>query len=887
MEGLIMNKLYNHIDNDKKWYTYWVNNKTFSTKVNTKTTPFVAILPPPNITGTLHMGHALNAILQDTILRLKKMQGYNTLWIPGLDHGGIATQNVLEKNLKKENKNIYDLGRKNFLVKMKVWETNVKNQILDQLKLLGCSLDWDRTAFTMDTSRSKAVKKAFIILYNKGIIYRGNKIVNWCVKCRTALSDIEVEYEDEPSKLWYIKYPMYNSNTYIVIATSRPETIFGDTAVAVSPDDNRYKSLLSKIIMVPLLNRKIKIISDHAVDKLFGTGVVKVTPAHDPVDNEIALRHNLEILNVVNTHGKMINVPSRYLNLSVEEARKLIVVELKNNGFLVKVDSYTHSVKKCYRCSTKIEPLISEQWFLNVKSMSKKAIEVVKKTHQITFYPKSWEKSYILWLENLRDWCISRQIWWGHRIPVYYCTSKHINCKPIASFSIPKECSYCKGTSFIQDEDVLDTWFSSALWPLSVFNWGDNENNEDLKYFYPTSILVTGHEIIYLWVARMIQFSLEFTGMIPYKDVVIHGIVRDSHGKKMSKSLGNTIDPRDVIAKYGTDALRFGLMKVATQGRDVHISNDIFLYSRNFINKIWNASRFVISKIKNINIDKDMICLNELVDKWIVVEYNKMVKKVTMAYQYYNIDIVTRELYDFFWYKYCDWYIEFVKIRFNTQDTANIKSVLLIMVTILKQTLQLLSPIIPFVTSELLERINELKCNTNIKLDLNMAESDIIIKHMTTIVQDIVTKIRIVRNEMHIPITSSIQALFYSNNNGIKQEIIRQNKHYIKNLTRIDLIQFVNKIPKDNKSIIIIAGGYEIYLLLDKTIEYKQERARIEKELRTVKISIKHLGLKLEDINFINKAPKHEINKVKVKFNDLMLNMKKLKMYLEALKNDT
>ncbi|MDR0915452.1 MAG: valine--tRNA ligase [Endomicrobium sp.] len=890
MKGnLTMDKVYNHVDNDKKWYNYWLNKKIFSTRVNKNKKPFVAILPPPNITGTLHMGHALNAILQDSILRFKKLQGYNTLWVPGLDHGGIATQNVLEKSLKKENKTIYDLGRKNFLIKMKVWENNVKKQILDQLKLLGCCLDWNRTAFTMDKSRSNAVKKAFILLYNKGIIYRGSKIVNWCVKCRTALSDIEVEYETEHSKLWYIKYPICNSSDSIVIATSRPETIFGDTAVAAAPDDNRYVNLFNKTIMVPLINRKINLISDYVVDKLFGTGAVKVTPAHDHIDNEIALRHNLDILNVINTNGKMINVPSRYINLSIEEARDTIVTELKNSGFLVKVDNYSHSVKKCYRCSTKIEPLVSEQWFLDVKNMSKKAIDVVRQTKQIKFYPQSWEKSYVLWLENLRDWCISRQIWWGHRIPVYYCTSKHNSCKPIASFSMPKECPYCKGTGFVQDDDVLDTWFSSALWPLSVFDWGNNEYNEDFKYFYPTSVLVTGHEILYLWVARMIQFSLEFTDKIPYKDVVIHGIIRDSYGKKMSKSLGNTIDPKQIIDKYGADSLRFGLMKVATQGKDIQISNDMFLYSRNFINKIWNASKFVFANIKNANISvyKKEIQLNELVDKWIVIEYKNMAKKVYEAYQCYNIDIVAREIYDFFWHKYCDWYIEFAKIRINknnTQDKKDTQLVLIILITILNETLRLLYPIVPFVTSELLEFVNKVIYNKHLDIVVDKLESEVISKQMTTVVQDIITKIRVTCNEMHIPLGTNIKALFYNNIDNVNKEIIKKNECYIKELTKIDSIQFIEKINNIKNYIIILAGGYEIYLLINKPIEYKKERIRIEKELSNTKKTIKCLEIKLKNVDFINKAPKSEITKVTVKFNNLMINIKKLQMYLDILK---
>ena len=702
-----MEKVYNSKDVERKWYKYWVENKTFSAKSDKNKKPFTIVIPPPNVTGSLHMGHALNNTLQDIIIRFKKLQGYNTLWVPGTDHGGIATQNVVEKLLKKEGKTKYDLGREKFLETMWKWRVETGDTILNQLKKLGCGLDWDRTAFTMDEERSKAVKKAFIKLYDKGLIYRGKRLVNWCTRCATALSDIEVEYENEKSSLWHIKYPLKDSAEYIVVATTRPETMLGDTAVAVNPNDERYAYLIGKTIMLPLVDREIKIVADYVIDQSFGTGAVKVTPAHDATDNEIAKRNNLEAIEVIGINGKMINVPEKYAGLSVADAREAVVGDLQAQGLLINTEEYSHSVGRCYRCANTIEPLMSEQWFLNVSEMSKRAVNAANK-EETKFYPASWKKPYVLWLENLRDWCISRQIWWGHRIPVYYCADEEGNktsCKPIASFETPAQCPLCKGTKFLQDDDVLDTWFSSALWPVSVFNWGSDENNEDLKYFYPTAVLVTGHEILYLWVARMVQFGLEFIDKIPYKDIFIHGIVRDKSGKKMSKSLGNVVDPLGVMDKFGTDALRFALAQAAAPGRDMQISDESFLAARNFANKIWNASRFIIMNLEGAG-ELGEIKPSELADKWILAELAETSKKVKAAYEIYDIDAAARELYDFFWTKYCDWYIELSKIRIMSQDLAVKKQVLSILIYVLKAALQLLSPIMPFITAEIWETLN-------------------------------------------------------------------------------------------------------------------------------------------------------------------------------------
>ncbi|MDR1511595.1 MAG: valine--tRNA ligase [Endomicrobium sp.] len=873
---------------EEKWCKYWVENKTFSAK-SSNNKPFTVVIPPPNITGCLHMGHALNNTLQDVIIRFKKLQGYNTLWVPGIDHGGIATQNVVERLLKKkEGKTKHDLGRERFLQRMSEWRIETGDVILDQLKKLGCGLDWDRVAFTMDKSRSKAVKRAFIQLFNKGLIYKGKRLVNWCYRCGTALSDTEIEYEHERSNLWYLKYYLVNPKEYVVVATTRPETIFGDTALAVNPEDKRYTSLVGKSVKIPIIDKEIKVISDSIIDKSFGTGVVKITPAHDATDNEIAKRNKLEILEIIDTNGKMINVPSKYQELIVEEARKKVVEDLSVKDFLVKVDDHTHSVGKCYRCSTKIELLISEQWFLNVRDMSKKAVEAVN-SEKIFFYPQSWKKPYILWLENLKDWCISRQIWWGHRIPVYYCVDENGNrtkCRPIASFDKPIECHDCKSKNFIQDEDVLDTWFSSALWPISVFNWGKEENNKELKYFYPTSVLVTGHEILYLWVARMVQFGIEFMKEIPYYNVFIHGIIRDKHGKKMSKSLGNVVDPLNVMDQYGTDALRFTLAKAAAPGRDMQISNTSFLASRNFMNKIWNASRFVIVNLEHIDKLDNAIQPIELSDKWIIAEFTNSTAKIKRAYEFYNIDNAAREIYDFFWTKYCNWYVELSKIRITSTNLNIKKQVLAILVYILKSMLQLMSPIIPFITSEIWQILNKNEKIIAESILFAISEnfySESSIKEMNTI-QDIIIKIRTLRSELNIPSTMQIKVLFNTldNNDKIEGTII-ENKHYIKQLARVKSMQYLKNIAKLRNFVSIIAGNIEVFIPLEGFIGIEKEKIRLEKEIALTNQEVEKVTLKLSNKNFIKKAPKTEIEKTKIRLHEMKLKIERINKNLKSL----
>jgi len=879
-----MDKIYNAKTVEEKWVKYWIENKTFSSKPDKNKKAFTIVIPPPNVTGSLHMGHALNDSLQDAIIRFKKMQGYNTLWVPGTDHGGIATQNVVEKLLKKEGKTKYDLGREKFIEKMWQWRQETGDTILNQLKKLGCGLDWDRTRFTMDEACSKAVKRAFKQFYDKGLIYRGKRLVNWCPRCNTALSDIEVEYTPEKGNLWYIKYPIKDSDDFLTVATTRPETMIGDTAVAVNPNDERYKKIVGKTIILPLVNREIKIVADYIVDMQFGTGAVKVTPAHDAVDYEIARRHNLEILEVIDSNGNMTDLVAKYKGMSAKAAREQIVADLQEQGFLIKTEDYNHSVGKCYRCGTTIEPIMSEQWFLKVEEMSKRASQAAK-DDKVKFYPASWKKPYTLWLDNLRDWCISRQIWWGHRIPVYYCVDEKgnkTNCPPIVEQDTPAKCPHCGNTHLVQDNDVLDTWFSSGMWPFSVFNWGQNPDNEELKYYYPTGVLVTGHEILYLWVARMVQMGLEFLNDIPFSDVFIHGIVRDKHGLKMSKSKGNVINPLEIMEQFGTDALRFALAQAAAPGRDMQISNDSFLAARNFANKIWNASRFILMNKGELVISDEPI-IKELSDKWILNEYNQTIKTVTRAFEVYDIDVAARTLYDFIWTKFCDWYIELSKIRMTSENEEEKKQVLSVLIYILKGTLKMLSPIMPFISDELWSIFND-TTDSIVNSTFPVYNEKFVFENETkqmTIVQEIVSKIRNVRSEMNISpaafITTKINVL-----DETKLPTVKNNKSYIESLGKIKDLSIGKNIKREKNSALAVATGFEIFIPLEGLIDIEKEKARINKEIKNILSEQEKYNKKLSNPKFVEKAPEVEVTRIKQKLADTESKIATLR---ETLKN--
>jgi len=912
-------KVYEPEKVEDKLYDFWQKNSQFSSLPKDGQKPFTIVIPPPNVTGVLHMGHALNNTLQDIIIRFRRMQGCNALWVPGTDHGGIATQNVVEKLLLSEGTNRHKLGRDKFLERMWSWRKESGDTILNQLKKLGCSLDWSRTRFTMDEVCSKAVMTAFVELYNKGLIYRGKRLVNWCPRCQTALSDIEVEHEEEIGKLWHIKYEIKPQKPskgkkaaaekeHLVVATTRPETMLGDTAVAVNPKDKRYKKLVGRTILLPLTQREIPIVADEAVDATFGTGAVKVTPAHDPTDFDIAQRSKLPMIVVIDTKGAMTpEAGAKYAGLDRYAARKAVLEDLEAQGLLLETAQHPHSIGHCYRCDTVIEPLISEQWFLKVEDMSKRAMKAVT-DGKLKFYPASWEKPYLLWLENLKDWCISRQIWWGHRIPVYYCKSEKGKdgkpCKPVASAVPLEKCPNCGG-AVEQDPDVLDTWFSSALWPFSVFGWPNGKESQisdfksqisDLSYYYPTSVLVTGHEILYLWVARMVQMGLEFMNNIPFSEVYIHGIVRDKSGKKMSKSLGNVIDPLGVMKKYGTDALRFSLSQSAAPGRDMQLSDDSFLGARNFANKMWNASRFVLMNLQSVFWEPGYMAIwpLELADTWILSEYRQLVKDVTSSLEKYDIDQAARLLYEFFWSKYCDWYIEIAKIRLNGQDDASKKVALSILIEVLGGFLRLMHPIMPFITEEIWQTlIKFLRSPSQIKsisimtykwpeFDEAKLEKDSLAKMQ--IIMDVVSAIRTIRSEMNVPPGKPIKVIFNVSEKDASS-VLEAHQPYLKALAKLEEINIGSTVERPPQSATAVVRGVEIFVPLAGLIDLEKEIARLEKEIVNAEGEEKRCEQNLANEGFIKRAPAVEVERVRTRLKDARLKAERLKDNIKSLKN--
>ena len=692
-------KTYEPRDVEDRLYKFWVDSGYFHAERDPDKKPFTIVMPPPNVTGQLHMGHAMDAAMQDVLIRFKRMQGYSALWIPGVDHAGIATQIRVEEELRKEGKTRYDLGREKFLERVWAWKHQYGDRIVEQQKRLGASCDWDRARFTMDEGCSKAVREVFVNLYEQGLIYKGSRIINWCPHCVTALSDAEVEYKEKPGHLWHIRYPIAGEEgRYVTVATTRPETMLGDTGVAVSPEDGRYRDIVGKKCILPLVNKEIPIVADAYVDMEFGTGCVKMTPAHDPNDFEVGLRHNLESIRVLDDNGKVVEGYGRYSGMDRYEARKAIVADLEEQGYLVKVEEHTHNVGTCYRCGTDVEPIISAQWFVKMEPLAREALRVVN-DGEVKFVPDRFSKIYTNWMENVHDWCISRQLWWGHRIPAWTCE----DCGGMTvSETDPTECQHCHSTHIRQEEDVLDTWFSSALWPFSTLGWPD-ESSEDFKYFYPTDVLVTGYDIIFFWVARMIFSGCEQMHQIPFHTVLIHGLVRDAQGRKMSKSLGNGIDPLLVIDQYGADALRFTLATGNAPGNDMRFSDEKVKASRNFANKLWNAARFVLMYLGNDysypGLPKDLA----IEDKWILSKVNTLAKEVTDNLERFELGIAVAKLYDFIWDVFCDWYIEIAKIRLQSGEGADTAKAVLVYV--LTDILKLLHPFMPFITEEIYQAI--------------------------------------------------------------------------------------------------------------------------------------------------------------------------------------
>ena len=845
-----------------KWYEHWKENNYFAPGDDHSKTPFSIVMPPPNVTGSLHLGHALDNTLQDILTRWRRMQGYNALWLPGTDHAGIATQARVEESLAGEGLSKYDLGREKFLERVWEWKHLYGNRITSQLSLMGSSCDWSRERFTMDENCSRAVREVFVNLYEKGLIYQGDYIINWCPRCHTAISDIEVEHEDSDGHLWYIKYPVEGGNEFLVVATTRPETMLGDTGVAVHPEDERYTHLLGKNVILPLVNRVIPIFADSYVEKEFGTGAVKVTPAHDPNDFEMGLRHNLEQVVVIDNHGLMNENAGRYQGMDRYECRRQIVADLKEQGFLIKIEDIKHAVGHCQRCDTIIEPLISKQWFVRMKPLAQPAIEKVL-NGEIRFVPERFTKIYINWMENIRDWCISRQLWWGHRIPVWYCQ----DCSEIiCSKTDPDHCPSCSSSDLKQDEDVLDTWFSSALWPFSTLGWP--ESTTDLDYFYPTTVLVTGRDIIFFWVARMIFSGIEHTGKVPFYDVNIHGLILDSQGRKMSKSLGNGIDPIEVIEKYGADTLRFSLITGVTPGNDIRFHWEKVENTRNFANKIWNASRFVIMNLEGY--EKTEINPNDytLADRWIISRLNQRAEEVNHLLERYDLGEAAKVLYDFIWDEFCDWYIELAKPRLSASADSSEKLIAQnVLVETLTGILRLLHPFMPFITEEIYHYLPG--HNETIMLDSwPVKDDERIWESALQEMQQIMSAIRALRNiraEFNVSPGKQIKTVLVVNDEDYR-EVFTANQAYIKQMARVKEMEIVRELAqKPAQAVSALTNQAEIYVPLEGVIDIDKEIARLEKDLKGTLDELARAEGKLNNQNFISRAPQEVIEKEKGK----------------------
>ena len=874
---------YNPKEIEQQWYTYWEEKGYFHEEVDTNKEPFSIVLPPPNVTGQLHMGHALDNTLQDILIRTKRMQGYNVLWMPGTDHAGIATQVKVEENIMKtEGKSRHDLGREEFLKRVWEWKQEYGSTIVKQIRSLGASCDWTRERFTLDEGYHEAVLKVFVALYEKGLIYRGERITNWCPNCLTALSDIEVEHEDENGHLWHIKYPVIGEeDVFLTVATTRPETMFGDVAVAVNPNDERYAHLVGKELLLPFVNRHIPIIADEYVDQSFGTGCVKITPAHDPNDFEMGQRHNLESIVVMNPDGTMNAGAGHFVNMPRELARKQVVAELEAQGLLEKVEDHGHSVGHCSRCNTTVEPMVSKQWFVSMEPLAKPALEVVR-DKSIEFVPERFTKTYTNWLESIRDWCISRQLWWGHRIPAWYCQ----DCgETIVTAETLTECPHCHG-KVEQDPDVLDTWFSSALWPFATMGWP--ENTEEVKHWYPTSVMVTGYDIIFFWVARMIFMGLEFKEEIPFKHVFIHGLVRDSQGRKMSKSLGNGINPLEVIEEYGADALRFTLVTGNTPGNDMRFYMERVEANRNFANKIWNASKFVLMNLEGF--DESFVPSAEdytLADKWILEEYNKTVTNITNNLDKFELGEAASAVYDFIWNTYCDWYIELAKPRlYNKEGGRDRQTAQYLLVSILRHMMELLHPFMPFVTEHIWQHLpheGESIMVAPWPSTLSMEGFSSAAAHMN-VMMDGIKGIRNMRAEMNVPMGKRSEVILVPATEELKG-ILETHGDYFHTLGWAEKVTVLSPdAPKPENATVTVVNGLEVYLLLKDLIDADKEKERIAKEQATVLKEIARLEGKLNNQGFLAKAPEAVVAKEKEKLEEYKQKQQALNEREEFLK---
>ena len=866
-ENRNLEKTYDPSKVEERLYKMWTDNGYFHAEIDPEKEPYTIVIPPPNVTGQLHMGHALDETLQDILIRYKRMQGYCALWVPGTDHAGIATQIKVEEELRtKEGLTRYDLGREKFLERVWEWKNLYGGRIINQLKKIGSSCDWDRLRFTMDEGCSKAVKEVFINLYNKGLIYQGSRIINWCPRCITALSDAEVEHNEQAGHFWHIKYPVKDSDEFVIIATTRPETLLGDTAVAVNPDDERYTHLVGKTLILPLVGREIPVIADSYVDKEFGTGCVKITPAHDPNDFEVGLRHNLEQIKVLNDDATVNSYGGKYEGMDRYEARKAMIADLEAQGLLVKIEDHSHNVGECYRCGTTVEPIISKQWFVKMKPLAKPAIDAVK-NKDTQFVPEHFEKVYFHWLENIRDWCISRQLWWGHRIPAFYCDECN---EMVVTKEESVKCPKC-GKEMRQDPDTLDTWFSSALWPFSTLGWPDK--TEDLEYFYPTNTLVTGYDIIPFWVMRMMFSGLEHTGEVPFKHVFIHGLVRDSQGRKMSKSLGNGIDPLEIVDKYGADALRFTLATGNAPGNDMRFYIERVEANRNFANKIWNAARFTLMNLEITENKLPDIKDLQLEDKWILSKYNKLVLEVTNNLDKFELGIAVSKLYDFLWSNFCDWYIELVKPRLFDKENPTRKTAEYVLSYVLSNSMKLLHPFMPFITEEIWQHLPHdgesimISKFPQYREDLDFTADENV---METVMQA-VSAIRNRRAEMNVPPSKKSKVIVVTQNT----EVYEKSKQFFEKLASASEVEVLSgKERIDAKAVNIVVEGAEIFLPLEDLVDKDKELERLEKEKKQLEGEIKRVEGKLNNQGFLAKAPEKLIEEEKakgVKYKEMLL----------------
>ncbi len=874
-------KTYDPKQVEEKHYSNWMEKDYFHAVVDSDKEPFTIVIPPPNITGQLHMGHALDNTMQDILIRMKRMQGYSALWLPGTDHASIATEVKIVEKMAKEGISKEDLGREGFLERAWEWKEQYGGKIVEQLKKLGSSCDWKRERFTMDEGLSKAVLEVFVRLYEKGLIYRGERIINWCPTCGTSISDAEVEYEEKDGSFWHIKYPIVGSNEFVEVATTRPETMLGDTAVAVHPDDERYKHLIGKTVMLPLMDREIPVVADTYVEKDFGTGVVKITPAHDPNDFELGLRHNLEIINIMNEDATINKNGGKYAGMDRYEARKQVVEDLKALGLLVQIKPHKHNVGACYRCTTTIEPRVSWQWFVKMKPLAEPAIEAVR-NGTVKFVPERFSKIYFNWMENIQDWCISRQLWWGHRIPAYYCA----DCgEMMVSRTAPHKCSKCQSTNIKQDEDVLDTWFSSALWPFSTLGWPDE--TPDLKYFYPTSVLVTGYDIIFFWVARMIFSGLEQMGKEPFKYVLIHGLVRDSQGRKMSKSLGNGIDPLEVIDKYGTDALRYALTIGTSPGNDMRFSEEKLEASRNFANKIWNASRFVLMNFDDdINFEKVDESEFTAADKWILSRIDSVAKEVTENLEKFDLGIGLQKIYEFIWEEFCDWYIELVKPRLYDREAKGRLEALYVLNKVLANAMKLLHPFMPFITEEIYTHLITDDESIMISSWPKYSENALYPaeERQMIFIMDAVRGIRNIRAEMNVPMSRKAKAIFVTQDCQII-DLIQNEKSTFGRLAGLsDIVTQSTKEGIAQDAVAVVVNGAEIYLPLEDLIDMDKEIERLKKEKSNLEMELDRVNKKLSNEGFVAKAPAEVINSEKEKLNKYTDMYEKIIERLDTLK---